>query len=171
MFLIFGGEDELVVKGYTDASFQTDKDDSKSQSGFVFCLNGGAVSWKSSKQDTMVDSTTEAEYIAASEAAKEVLWIRKFVSDLGVVPSASSPVDLYCDNSGVVALAKEPRTTNKSRHILRKYHLIHNFAERGDVKVCKVHTDSNVADPLTKPLPQPKHEAHMRSMGIRYLHQ
>jgi len=56
-------------------------------------------------------------------------------------------------------------------HILWKYHLIRNFVDRGDVKVCKVHTDSNVADPLTKPLPQPKHEAHMRSMGIRYLHQ
>jgi hypothetical protein len=76
MFLIFGGEDELVVKGYTDASFQIDKDDSASQSGFVFCFNGGAVSWKSSKEDTVADSTTEVEYIAASEAAKEVVWIR-----------------------------------------------------------------------------------------------
>jgi hypothetical protein len=76
-FLIFGGEDELVVKGYTDASFQTDKDDSTSQSEFVFCLNGGAVSWKSSKQDMVADSMTEAEYIAASEAAKEAVWIRK----------------------------------------------------------------------------------------------
>jgi hypothetical protein len=81
MFLIFGGEDELVVKGYTDASFQTDKDDSASQSGLVFCLNGGAVSWKSSKQDMVADSTTEAEYVAASEAAKEAVWIRKFVSE------------------------------------------------------------------------------------------
>jgi hypothetical protein len=86
MFLIFGGEDELVVKGYNDASFQTDKDDSASQSGFVFCLNGGAVSWKSTKQDTVADLTIEAEYIAASEA----VWIRKFVSELGVVRSASS---------------------------------------------------------------------------------
>ncbi|KAK8619618.1 hypothetical protein V6N13_135900 [Hibiscus sabdariffa] len=67
------GEEGLPIKGYTDASFQTDKDDSRSQSGFVFCLNGGAVSWKSSKQDTVVDSTTEAEYIAASEAAKEAI--------------------------------------------------------------------------------------------------
>jgi hypothetical protein len=171
MFLIFGCEYELVVKGYTDASFQTDKDDSTSQSGFVFCLNGGAVSWKSSKQDTVADSTTQAEYIAASEAAKETVWIRKFVSELGDVPSASSPVDLYCDNSGAIALAKEPRSHKKSRHILQKYHLICHFVERGDVKVCKVHTDSNVVDPFTKPFPQPKHEAHMRSMGIRYLHQ
>ncbi|KAK3125126.1 hypothetical protein QOZ80_7BG0600470 [Eleusine coracana subsp. coracana] len=170
MFLVYGGEEELVVNGYTDASFQTDKDDSRSQSGYVFCLNGGAVSWKSSKQDTVADSTTEAEYLAASEAAKEAVWIRKFVSELGVVPSASSPMDLYCDNSGAIAQAKEPRAHQKNKHILRRYHLIRDIVARGDVKICKVHTDSNIADPLTKPLSQPKHEAHMRSMGIRYLH-
>jgi hypothetical protein len=66
-----------------------------------------------------------------------------FVFELGVVPSASSPVDLYCDNSGAIALTKEPRSHKKSRHILRKYHLISHFVERGDVKVCKMHTDSN----------------------------
>ena len=72
----------------------------------------------------MADSTTVAEYIAASEAAKEAVWIRKFVSELGVVPSASSPMDLYCDNSGAIAQAKEPRSHQKSKHILRRYHLI-----------------------------------------------
>ena len=71
-FLIFGGH-ELEINGYTDASFQTDKDDSRSQSGFVFILNGVAVSWKSSKQATIADSTTKVEYIAASEAAKETV--------------------------------------------------------------------------------------------------
>ncbi|KAL0288855.1 UNVERIFIED_CONTAM: Retrovirus-related Pol polyprotein from transposon TNT 1-94, partial [Sesamum radiatum] len=68
MFLIYGGG-ELILEGYSDASFQSDEDDAKSQSGFVFKLNGGVVAWKSSKQDTTADSTTEAEYIAASEAA------------------------------------------------------------------------------------------------------
>jgi hypothetical protein len=61
------------------------------------------VSCKNSKQETVADSTMEAKYIAASEAAKEAVWIRKFVSKLGVVPSASSPMDLYCDNSGAIA--------------------------------------------------------------------
>lgn len=171
MFLVYGGVEELVVNGYTDASFQTDKDDFKSQSGYVFCLNGGVVSWKSSKQETVADSTTEAEYIAASEAAKEAVWIRKFVSELGIVPSATSPVDLYCDNSGAIAQAKEPRAHQKSKHILRRYHLIREIIDRGDVKICKVHMDLNIADPLTKALSQPKHEAHMSSMGIRYLHE
>jgi hypothetical protein len=169
-FLVFGGEEELIVKGYNDASFQIDVDDSKSQSGFVFYLNGGAVSWKSSKQDTIADSTMEVEYIVASEAAKEAIWIKKFVSELGVVPSASSPMDLYCDNSGAIAQAKEPRAHKRTKHVLRRYHLIHKIIGRGDVQVCKVHRDHNVANPLTKPLPHPKHRAHMRSMGIIYLH-
>ena len=127
------------------------------------------MSWKSFKQETVADSTTEAEYIAASEAVKEVVWIRKFVSELGVVPSTSSPVDLYCDNSGAIAQAEEPRSHQNFKHILWRYHLIHEIIDRGDVKICKVQTDSNIADPLTKPLPQPKHEAHTRAMGIRYL--
>jgi hypothetical protein len=66
----------------------------------------------------------EAEYIAASKAAKEVVWIRNFVSELGVVPSASSPMDLYCDNSGAIAQAKEPRAHKRAKHVLRRYHLI-----------------------------------------------
>ena len=83
---------------------------------------------------------------------------------------ASSPMDLYSDNSGAIAQAKEPRSHQKSKHILRWYHLIREIVGRGDVKICKIHTDLNVAYPLTKPLPQPKHEAHTRAMGIRYIH-
>jgi hypothetical protein len=90
----------------------------------MFYLNGGVMSWKSSKQDTVVDSMTEAKFIVASEAPKEVVWIKNFVSELGVVPSASSPMDLYCDNSGAIAQAKEPRAHKRAKHVLRRYHLI-----------------------------------------------
>ncbi|KAK8619616.1 hypothetical protein V6N13_135898 [Hibiscus sabdariffa] len=169
VFLVYGGEEELRIKGYTDASFQIDKDDSRSQSGFVFCLNGGAVSWKSSKQDTIADSTTEAKYIAASEAAKEAVWIKKFITELGVIPSISDAVDLYCDNNGAIAQAKEPRSHQRSKHILRRFHLIREIIDRGDVEICKVHTDDNIADPLTKPLAQQKHDRHTESLGIRYV--
>ena len=61
------------------------------------------MSWRSLKQSTVADSTTEAEYIAASDAAKEAVWMKKFLSGLGVVPSISNPVDLYCDNNGAIA--------------------------------------------------------------------
>ena len=92
------------------SDFQSDVDDRKSISGFVFICNGGAVSWKSSNQSITTDSTTEAEYVAVSDAAKEAVWIRKFVSELGVVPSIESAVPLFCDNNGAIALAKEPKS-------------------------------------------------------------
>ncbi|KAJ9566119.1 hypothetical protein OSB04_002085 [Centaurea solstitialis] len=170
MFLVFGGsEDEISVTGYSDASFQTDRDDFRSQSGYVFTLNGGAISWKSSKRDTIADSTTEAEYIAASDAAKEAVWLRNFLSDLRVVASVSRPINIFCDNSGAVAQAKEPREHHKSRHVLRKYHLIREIIGRGDVRICKIPTEDNVADPLTKPLARVKHEAHASSIVMQYL--
>ncbi|KAL0286574.1 UNVERIFIED_CONTAM: hypothetical protein Sangu_2726900 [Sesamum angustifolium] len=75
MFLIYDGRG-LILEGCNDVSFQSDDDDDKSQSGFVFKFNGGVVAWKSSKKDTTVDSTKEVEYIAASDAAKEVVWMK-----------------------------------------------------------------------------------------------
>ena len=76
MFLVYGGDKELVVNGYVDASFHTDSDDSKLQTGYVFILNGGAISWCSSKKSVVAGSTCEAEYIAASKAANEGVHIR-----------------------------------------------------------------------------------------------
>ena len=169
LFLVYGGDEELLAKGYTDASFMTDHDDFKSQSGYVFTLNGGAVSWKSFKKNTVADSTTEAEYIAASEAAKEGIWIRNFIIELDVVPSVRDPLELYCDNTGAVAQAKEPRAHQKSKHVDRKYHLIRHFIEEGYLKIRKIDTTLNVSDPLTKPLPLAKHEEHHSSIGVRQI--
>jgi hypothetical protein len=169
MFLVYGGDEELVVKGYVDASFNTDLDDSKSQSGYVFILNGAAVSWRSSKQSVIAASTTEAEYVAAAEAAQEGVWMREFIIELGVVPSALDPMAIYCDNTGAIANAKEPRSHKNSKHIKRRFHTIREYVKEGDIKICKVHTDLNVADPLTKPLPRAKHDQHQESMGVRFL--
>ena len=127
------------------------------------------MSWRSSKQDTVVDFTTEAEYIDASDAAKEAVWIKNFVFRLSVVRRITNPVDIYCDNNGAITQAKEPRSHQQSKHILRSFHLIREIIERGDVQICKVHTDDNVADPLTKPLPQSKHDSYTRSISIRFI--
>ncbi|PKI61116.1 hypothetical protein CRG98_018436 [Punica granatum] len=89
-----------------------------------------AVSWKSSKQETVADSTTEAEYIATSNAAKEAVWIKKFVTELAVVPSIANLLDLYYDNNGAIAQAKEPRSHQRSKHIFRRFHLIREIIDR-----------------------------------------
>ena len=151
MILTYGWGD-LQIDGFTDSDFQSDVDDRKSISGFVFICNGGAVSWKSSKQSITADSTTEAEYIAASDAAKEAVWIKKFITELGVVPSTESPVPLYCDNNGAIALVKEPRSHQKSKHIERRFHIIKELVGKGDIVMQKVASANNVVDPLTKAL-------------------
>ena len=135
MFLVYGGAEELVVKGYVDASFDTDPDDSKSQIGYVYMLNGGAVSWCSCKQSVVAASTCEAEYIVDSEAAREGFWMKEFITDLGVIPNASGPMTLLCDNTGAIALAKEPRFNKRTRQIKRRFNSICDYIQEGDIYI------------------------------------
>jgi len=95
--------------------------------------------------------------------------MKNFLIELCVFPNAYNPLNLYCDNNGAIAQAKEPRNHQNNKHVLQKFHLIREFVRQREIKICKIHTVLNVADPLTKPLPQPKHEVHTRAMGIRYL--
>jgi hypothetical protein len=170
MVLVYGGsEEELSVKGYVDASFDTDPDDSKSQTGYVFMLNGGALSWKSYKQDLVSQSTMESEYMATFEAASEGVRLRKFVIELGVFPSMCDPVDILCDNTAAITNTKELRAHSIVKHILQHYHVKRDYVNDGKVRVCKVHTDLNLVDPLTKPLPWAKFDPHRHSMGVRSL--
>ncbi|KAL0439312.1 UNVERIFIED_CONTAM: Retrovirus-related Pol polyprotein from transposon RE2 [Sesamum latifolium] len=144
MFLIYGGG-ELILEGYSDASFKSDDDDAKSQS----------------------DSTTEAEYIATSEAAKEAVWMKNYIQELGVIPSIAEPVVIFCDNNGAIAQAKEPRAHHRSKHILRRYHLLREMVSRGDCRMDRVSSTENTADPLTKPMSQIAHTQHLDKMGLR----
>ncbi|GJS66512.1 hypothetical protein Tco_0681076 [Tanacetum coccineum] len=107
MFLVYGGNPkaELRVVCYCDAGFETDRDDTKSQTGYVFILNGGAADRKSSKKSTTAMSAIEAE---SSEAAIEATWIRKFISGLGIVPTINELIRMYYDNSTALHFANEP---------------------------------------------------------------
>ena len=164
--LVYSGGD-LNLQGFTDSDFQGDKDSRKSTSGSVFTLGGGAVVWRSIKQSSIADSTMEAEYIAASEAAKEAVWLKNFLSDLEVVPIMNKAVTLYCDNSGAVANSKEPRSHKRGKHIERKYHLIREIVNRGDVIVTKIPTLDNLADSFTKTLTERQFFKHVEGIGVR----
>ena len=162
------GEIDLKLVGYTDSSFQSDHDDSKSVSGFIFTLNGGAVCWKSSKQHTVADSVCEAEYVAASDAAKEAVWLRQFISELGVAPSLDGLVLLFHDSTGAIAQAKEPKAHQQTKHILRRYHLVREIVDCGDVELQKIDGKENLADPFTKVISVKEFNNYKLKMGIRY---
>nr|GEX49190.1 hypothetical protein [Tanacetum cinerariifolium] len=138
--------------------YATNRDDTKSQTGYVVILNGGAVDWKSSKQ--------KAEYIAASEAAMEAIWIRKFISGLGIVPTINKPIRTFCDNSTAFHFANEPGVQRGARHYHRRYHFVRESIALGKIRFLKVHTDDNLADPFTKALSNTKLTQHASSMGL-----
>ncbi|GKB59410.1 putative retrotransposon ty1-copia subclass protein [Tanacetum coccineum] len=92
----------------------------------------------------------EVEYIAALDASKEAVWVRKFISGLGVVPRIEEPIKIYCDNTGAITIANESGITKGARHYHAKFHYLREVIEFGDVKIEKVHKDDNLADPLLK---------------------
>ena len=94
--------------------------------------------------------------------------MKKFIEELGVVPSIQDPIEIFCDNEGVITQAKEHRAHQKTMHILRRFNYIRDVVNARDISIRKVHTDQNLADPFTKPLPLAKHEGHARAIGLRY---
>uniref|UniRef100_A0A2N9GG85 Reverse transcriptase Ty1/copia-type domain-containing protein n=1 Tax=Fagus sylvatica TaxID=28930 RepID=A0A2N9GG85_FAGSY len=97
--LTFRRSDSLEVTGYSDSDFAGCIDSRKSTFGYLFMLAGGAISWKSAKQTIIASSTMEAEFVACFEATVHGLWLRNFISGLGIVDSVSKPLRIYCDNS------------------------------------------------------------------------
>jgi hypothetical protein len=170
MVLFYGGSRvELDVKGYINTNYNANPDDKKFQTGYVFLLNGGAVSWRSCRQSLIAKSTMESEYIDAADAANETGWLQKFIIELGVFPRMHDPVHIYCDDTAAIAKVKELRAHSVDKPILRNYHVIRDYVKDGRIRVCKTHMDLNVADPLMKPLPWAKFDPHRHSMGVRSL--
>nr|GEV89334.1 hypothetical protein [Tanacetum cinerariifolium] len=171
MFLVYGGDikRELRVACYTDAGYLTDVDDCKSRTGYTgyaFVLNEGVVDWKSTKHSIFVTSSAKVEYIAASDVAKEAVWIRKLIYGLGVVPINEEPIEMYCENTGAITIANEPGITKGARHYHAKVHYLREVINFGDIVLKKVYTYDNVADPFTNALPFNKYSEHTKNIGL-----
>ncbi|GJU94482.1 retrotransposon protein, putative, ty1-copia subclass [Tanacetum coccineum] len=140
----------LKVSCYIDAGYLTDADDMKSQTGYIFILNGGVVDWKCTKQSISATSSTYAEYIVAFDASKEAVWIRKFIVGLNFVPTIKEPITMYCDNTEAIAIAKDHEVTKGAQHFRAKVYYLRETIELGDVKIEQIDTDDNLADPFYK---------------------
>lgn len=148
--LSFGMENVQLV-AYSDSDLAGDIDTRKSTSGYLIKLCGGAVSWKSRLQV----STTESEFIAVTEASKELLWLKKFLKELGF---EQNRYVLLCDNQSAIHLVKNSSFHSKSKHIEVRYHWIQDVLDAKLMEVDKVHTDENGSDMMTKSLPRGKLE-------------
>jgi len=113
----------------------------------VFNLFGGAVSWKSKKQSIVALSTTEAEYMAATHASMEAVWLQRLCSSMGLVQGA---IRIDCDSQSAIFLAKNPAYHSKTKHIDVQYHFVRDMIEDRKVLLVKVDTLKNTVDALTK---------------------
>ncbi|KAK4381105.1 Retrovirus-related Pol polyprotein from transposon TNT 1-94 [Sesamum angolense] len=127
----------------------------------------GFTTIREEQKATKADSTTEAEHIAVSEASNGAVWMKNYIQDLGVVPSIAEPIVIFCDNNGAIAQAKELRYHHRSKHILRRYHLLRDMVSRGDFRIDRLSSAENITDPLTKSMSQIAHTQHLENMGLR----
>lgn len=160
------GKGKPVLEGYTDADLAGDIDSKKSTSGYLTTFTGGAVSWQSKLQKCVALSTTEAEYIAATEACKEMLWMKNLLLQLGI--DQESYV-LKCDNQSAIHLAKNSTFHSRTKHIDTRYHWIREVLEEKQIHLDKVHTDDNWSDMMTKVIPTKKFEDCCQGAGLQLL--
>ena len=116
----------LDIHGFVDADWAGDLDQRSSTSGYVFNLFGGVVSWMSKKQSVVALSTTEAEYMAATQASKEAVWLQRLCSSMGLVQGA---IRIDCDSQSAIFLAKNPAYHSKTKHIDVRYHFVRDMIE------------------------------------------
>jgi hypothetical protein len=123
----------------------------------------GSIAWKSAKQPTLSRSSSEAEYIAAGEIAKEVQYFFNMVPQMGL-PSYCIAVGI--DNQAAKSLIEDPLSAARTRHIETIYHHIREKVKRKQMRFVQVPTADNPADILTKPLPQQLFEKHRQTLGV-----
>lgn len=163
--LLFGRHESFgsVVEGYVDSDFAKDLDGGRSITGYSFMVCGGLVSWKSTLQNVVALSTTEAEFIALTEAVKEAIWLKGFVSELGI--KVDMPT-VWCDNQGALQLSKNAMFHDRTKHMDVKLYFIRSIVNAKKVEVKYVETLKNGADMLTKVVPGAKFKFCLDLLGV-----
>ena len=168
-----GTELNLELKGFCDSDWAGDKSDSKSTSGYLFKLSGAAICWKSRKQNLIALSSTEAEYIALTEAAKEASWLRELYQEICLRMNLNKTmlqgsIPIYADNQAAIQMAKVPRFHERTKHIRIRYHYVCSAIESNIITLDYIPTTANPADILTKALSRNLHESHLLRLGLCY---
>jgi len=159
---VYGGIGE-EIKGYTDADGNM-AEDRRATSGYAFMINGGAVSWSAKRQEIVTLSTTESEYVGATHAAKEALWLRSLISQ--IFKSTLPTTTIFSDNQSAIALAKDHQYHARTKHIDIRYHFIRWIIEEGKIRLIYCPTEDMIADVFTKALPSAKVKHFANELGL-----
>jgi Reverse transcriptase (RNA-dependent DNA polymerase) len=155
---------ELFVT-YTDADHAGNPDNGRSTSGYIVKMGDGAISWSSRLQGIVALSTTEAEYVAATSAAQEILWLRNLFTELGY--KFDSPSTLYIDNQSALSVAKNPEHHGRMKHLDLRFYWLRDEVDKGVINVVHLPTDEMPADVLTKALGRVKVGEMVDMLGLQ----
>ena len=147
-------KNEKVLVGFSNADFANDVETGRSVTGYVFVMSGGDITWSSQRQKLVTLSTTEAEYVAAATTARELVWLRKLLSE--IERPCALPTVLYVDNQGAIKLARNAEFHKRTKHIDVKYHFLREKQESEELSVQFISTDLQKADMFTKALSRDK---------------
>lgn len=161
--LVLGGENRKL-EGYCDSDWAENPHDRSSTSGFLFRLSDGLILWKSRKQRSTALSSTEAEYMAMSDAGRELMWLCQILHEIHFLPQG--PTVLHYDNTGSAALANNPVHHSRSKNIDLRYHFIRSLVKKNHVSLEYVKTKELLADILTKPLARINFEGLLHRLGL-----
>ncbi|GKD71747.1 retrovirus-related pol polyprotein from transposon TNT 1-94, partial [Tanacetum coccineum] len=163
--LVYGRDQgkHVDVDGFVDADYAKDPDKGRSITGYVFMVHGCVVSWKATLQHVVALSTTEAEYMALTEAVKESIWLKGLLIELGVNLRS---VVVNCDNQSAIHLSRNAMFHERTKHINVRYHFIREIVESKEIEVAKIGTKDNAADAFTKVVPGLKFKYCMKILGV-----
>ncbi len=164
-----GEERRNKLTGWVDSDFAADPDTRKSMTGYLFSLNGGAVSWRSSRQGGVTLSSAEAEFVAASQAGQEAVYLRALLRGFNFRQVGAT--EIWEDNASCIMMSENPANRERTRHVDTRVHYLRELVRDGHVKLLKCAGPQNVADALTKSLPRPalaKHRQYMWGTRIPF---
>jgi hypothetical protein len=173
--LLLGGPTFSLV-GFSDSSW-AEEETHRSHMGYCYSVSSGMISWSSKRQATVAGSSMEAEYIAASEASREAIWLRSLLRELELLPDDATSIHtrgdfdasattVFCDNNGAIALSFDQAFHARVKHVDVRYHFIREQVEAKAIVLKRVPSAENVADIFTKPLARPLFEKHRSRLGL-----
>jgi len=162
--LTYRRDADLTPTAFVDADYGGCRDTRRSTSGYVFLMAGAPVTWSSKRQSTVALSTVEAEYVAMSRCAQQMVWMQAWLGEVGI--DYSTPGVIEGDNQGAIALTKNTKDHGKVKHIDIRHHYIRELVESGAVVVEQVPSADNTADLFTKPLSHDNHHRLLQMLNI-----
>lgn len=163
LHLCLGSAKKEALHGYSDSDWASTSEDRRSTTGRIYKYAGGPISWKSQRQPTVALSTTESEYMALSDAAKEAMWLKGLMTDLGEIEGQTR---MYYDNQGAGCLAEGEGLPWRTKHIDVRHHFIRDCIRQGYIDIKHTPTADMLADILTKPLGRVKHQMAVKALGL-----